>query len=114
MQSFYEPNYATGKAIRWRIKRSDSKPIAAASIWERFINYGTGEIKFSFSLVTVNADQHKIMRQFHKPGDEKRAIVVLPDTDYQAWLQVNHRQAPDYFKLSPDEFLQAESAPRKT
>ncbi len=114
MQSFYEPHYESGKSVRWRIKRTDSKPIAVASLWERFVNFGTGEIKFSFSLVTINADQHKIMRQFHKPGDEKRSIVVLQDTDYPAWLQVNHEQAPDYLKLSPDDFLEAEPAPRKT
>ncbi|NOU22161.1 MAG: SOS response-associated peptidase [Methyloglobulus sp.] len=113
MQSFYEPNYGSGKAIRWRIKRLDSTPIAVASIWERFVHHDTGEIKFSFSMVTVNADQHKIMRQFHKPGDEKRAIVTLQDTDYHTWLQVKHEQAPEYLKLSPDNFLEAEPAPRK-
>jgi putative SOS response-associated peptidase YedK len=114
MQSFYGPNYVSGKAVRWRIKRPDSRPLAVASIWERFVHHVTGEIKFSFSMVTVNADQHKIMRQFHKPGDEKRAIVTLQDTDHQAWLQVNHEQVPDYLTLAPDDFLQAEPAPRKT
>jgi hypothetical protein len=24
----------------------------------------------SFSMLTVNADEHPVMRQFHKPGDE--------------------------------------------
>jgi len=28
MESFYEPNWETGKAIRWRIKRTDSEPVA--------------------------------------------------------------------------------------
>ena len=48
MESFYEPNWESGKAVRWRIRRSDSQPIAAASIWERIIDKETGEIIFSF------------------------------------------------------------------
>lgn len=31
---FYEPNYETGKAVRWRIHRKDGKPFALAGIWE--------------------------------------------------------------------------------
>lgn len=54
-ESFYEPNWETGKAVRWRIKRADSQPSAIASIWERFIDKETGEIIFSFSMLTVNA-----------------------------------------------------------
>src|ERR671911_297374 len=42
MQSFYEPNWESGKAIRWRIKRADLQPIAVASIWERVIDKETG------------------------------------------------------------------------
>ena len=38
VNSFYEPNWETGKAIRWRIKRADNQPVAIASIWERIID----------------------------------------------------------------------------
>ena len=53
VNSFYEPNWETGKAVRWRIKRSDRSPIAVASIWERIIDKDTGEIIFSFSMLTI-------------------------------------------------------------
>ncbi len=86
MQSFYEPNWETGKAIRWRIKRADDEPVAVASIWERFIDKETGEIIFSFSMLTINADGHSVMKHFHKPVDEKRSIVVLNEADYLPWL----------------------------
>lgn len=46
MESFYEQNWETGKAVRWKIKRNDTEPVAIASIWERFIDTETGEIIF--------------------------------------------------------------------
>ena len=55
MESFYEPSWETGKAVRWRIKRSDCQPIAVASIWERIVDKETGEVIFSFSMLTINA-----------------------------------------------------------
>lgn len=30
--------------------------------------------------ITENADAHPVMRQFHKSGDEKRMIVILPES----------------------------------
>jgi putative SOS response-associated peptidase YedK len=75
MQSFYEPNYASGKALGWRIKRQDGSPIAVASIWERYVDHQTGEIVCSFSMITINATRHPVMQQFHGSHDEKRSIV---------------------------------------
>ena len=113
MQGFYEPNYETGKAVRWRIKRADGDPLAVASIWERFTDHATGEIRFSFSMLTINATGHPVMRQFHAPDDEKRSIVVLQDGDYQTWMDANHEQARGLLNLAPGHFLESEPAPRK-
>jgi putative SOS response-associated peptidase YedK len=112
MQGFYEPNYASGKAVRWRIKRADASPLAVASIFERFVNRDTGEMVFSFSMITVNATNHPVMHQFHGPEDEKRSIVVLQDNEYWTWLKANHNGARNLLTLAPDKFLNSESAPR--
>jgi putative SOS response-associated peptidase YedK len=112
MESFYEPCWETGKAVRWRIKRADTQPIAVPSIWERFIDKETGEVIFSFSMLTVNADGHSIMRHFHKPDDEKRSIIVLDDAGYQPWLHASHEQARSLLIVAPDNFLVSEPAPR--
>ena len=112
MESFYEPNWETGKAIRWRIKRTDSAPVAVASIWERFIDKETGEIIFSFSMLTINADGHPVMQHFHKPEDEKRSIVVLNEANYLPWLHANHNEAKSLLQLAPNGFLTSEAAPR--
>ena len=102
----------TGKAIRWLIKRADTQPIAVPSIWERFIDRETGEVIFSFSMLTVNAYGHPIMQHFHKPEDEKRSIIVLDDANYQPWLNASHEQARRLLKVAPDYFLLSEAAPR--
>ena len=112
MDNFYEPNWETGKAFRWGIKHTDLQPIAVASIWERFADKETGEIVFSFSLLTINADHHPVMKHFHKPNDEKRSIVVLQDNDYTKWLNANHNQARDLLALAPNDFLASEPSPR--
>ena len=112
MESFYEPNWETGKAVRWKIKRADSKPVAVASIWERFVDRGTGEIIFSFSMLTINADNHPVMKHFHKPEDEKRSIVVLQENDYLTWLNAKHDEARNLLTLAPENFLLSSASPR--
>lgn len=111
MDSFYEPNWESSKAIRWRIKRSDNEPAVAASIWERITDRETGEIIMSFAMLTINADGHDVMKHFHKPEDEKRSIVVLNDTEYMPWLHANHEKAKSLLQLAPSEFLMSEPAP---
>lgn len=112
MENFYEPNWETGKAVRWRIKRSDGEPIAVASIWERITDKETGEIICSFSMLTVNATGHEVMKHFHRVEDEKRSIVVLKETEYLDWLYANHDQATSLLNLAPSGFLMSEAAPR--
>ena len=110
MESFYEPNWETGKAVRWRIKRSDSQPIAVAAIWERITDKETGEIIFSFSMLTINATGHEVMKHFHKPEDEKRSIVVLNNSDFLKWLKADYEEAKKLLELAADKFLNTEPA----
>ena len=111
MENFFEPNWETGKAVRWGIERNDDQPIAVASIWERFIDKDTGEIVFSFSLLTVNADGHPVMKHFHKPKDEKRSIVVLENFDYLNWLNADNQEAYNLMKVSSEDFLISSPSP---
>lgn len=71
--NFFEPNYETGKPVRWRIERADGAPIAIAGIWE----YRPADQLLSFSMLTINADGHPLMQHFHKPDDEKRMVMIL-------------------------------------
>ncbi len=112
MESFYEPNWESGKAVRWGIQRADGQPCAAASIWERIVDKETGEVIMSFSMLTINADGHEVMKHFHRPEDEKRSIVVLEDMDYIGWLNADHEEARELLKLAESGFLKSEPFPR--
>lgn len=85
MQAFYEPCYETGKAVRHRIARRDGEIFWAAGLWERRLD-DPGITKWSFTLLTINASEHPLMRRMHGPEDEKRSIVILPEEDRLAWL----------------------------
>jgi putative SOS response-associated peptidase YedK len=87
MDAFYEPNYESGKAVRWRIERADGAPFLVAALWDRWVARPTGEIVWSFSMLTINADGHPLMARFHKPGDEKRSLVIVDSGRADAWLR---------------------------
>ncbi|WP_322861881.1 SOS response-associated peptidase family protein [Aeromonas allosaccharophila] len=79
MTGFFEPCYETGKAERWRISMADGSPFAVAGIWRAWQE--EKGYTFSFSQLTINA-----VRRMHKPGDEKRSLVIVPSEDYDPWL----------------------------
>jgi putative SOS response-associated peptidase YedK len=85
MQAFYEPNCESGRAVRWRIERADGGEFAVAGIWETWRSPTAVDV-VSFSMLTINADDHPLMRRFHAAGDEKRSIVVLEPEAYARWL----------------------------
>ena len=83
---FFEPCWETGKAVPWSIHRQDGEPFTVAAIWDRWTERATGEIVVSFSMLTINADGHPIMGRFHRPGDERRSLVVVPPSRWSEWL----------------------------
>lgn len=93
VENFFEPSYVTGKAERWRIESASGDPFGIASLWETWTDPSSGELVTSFTMLTVNADAHPVMKQFHKPGDEKRTPVVLHPSQFKAWLSADAQQA---------------------
>ena len=91
-EAFYEPDWRSGRAVPTRIARSDGKPMGIAGIWTGW-RAPDGTIIRSMSMLTVNADDHPLMRNFHRPEDEKRMVVILDDADYDAWLNESNDSA---------------------
>lgn len=112
LDDFFEPNWETGRAVRWRIRRVDGQPMGVASIWDRWIDPVSGEIVTSFSMLTVNADSHPVMGRFHRPGDEKRSVVVLEPGQFGAWLHAEVAVAKAMMQRPADDLLTAEGADR--
>lgn len=112
VECIFEPNYETGKPIRWRIERADKRPFGVAGIWERTAKDRLPA--WSMSMLTINADEHPLMRRFHKPGDEKRSVVVLEDDDWDAWLNAKaEADVRSFLKLFEPEEMIASAEPRR-
>lgn len=105
--NFFEPNYETGKPVRWRIERADGGPVAIAGIWE----YRPADQLLSFSMLTINADGHPLMQRFHKPDDEKRMVMILDPDQYQGWLDGSLVSEADVYRQYPAELLVAQADP---
>jgi len=112
--AIFEPNYETGRAVRWAIRHADDKPIGIAGIWELRPDGPDSRPLLSFSMLTINADAHSLMRRFHKPGEEKRSVVMLEEDDFEAWLETDAANARKFLKPYPAEQLAASAAPEKT
>lgn len=96
-EAIFEPDWRSGRAVATRISRADGAPLGLAGLWS-FWRSPQGEPVFSYTLLTLNADAHPLMRNFHKPGEEKRMVVVLPEHHYQAWLKASAAQSPDFLQ----------------
>ena len=105
-EAFYEPDWRSGKAIPTRIAHIDGEPIGIAGLWSSWKST-TGETVHSYTMLTINATEHPLMCLFHKPTDEKRMVVVLPQESYDAWLQARPEQSMAFMRPYPAEALQA-------
>ena len=99
LDNFYEPSYITGKAERWKIELESSEPFGIASIRDTWTDPTSGELVTSFSMLTVNADEHPVMKQFHRAGDEKRTPVVLTAFQFMDWLGSNENTASEMMNV---------------
>lgn len=106
-EAIYEPDWRSGKAVPTRITRADGKPMGIAGLWSVW-KAPTGDVTHSFTMLTINADDHVFMRQFHKPEDEKRMVVILEEGDYINWLQAPALESRDYLRQFPADSLMAE------
>jgi putative SOS response-associated peptidase YedK len=105
----FEPNYESGHAVRWAIQQPGAVPMGIAGIYARW-RHPDGRELFSFAMLTVNADDHAVYKQFHRPGDEKRMPIILAPEEYDTWLACNVQEAAQFFKTWRGP-LQAEAAP---
>jgi putative SOS response-associated peptidase YedK len=110
MQAFFEPCWEQAhlhgnRPTRWRFAQADSAPFAAAALHEHWTDPDTGERVQSFSLLTVNAEGHPLLGRMHRPGDEKRMLVIVPPMHHSAWLNATLAQAQTFMRTTPAEQL---------
>jgi putative SOS response-associated peptidase YedK len=105
-EAIYESDWRTGSAVATRIARADGQSMGIAGIWAVWLS-PTGEIVRSMSMLTVNADDHPLMKQLHRPEDEKRMVVILPEADYADWLGHPPGQSERFLRQMPASMLTA-------
>jgi putative SOS response-associated peptidase YedK len=110
-ESIFEPDWRTGVSIPTRISRVDGKLLGIAGLWEKWKN-PAGETIHSYTMLTVNAENHELMRNFHKPDDEKRSVVVLPQGLYSDWLDAPVEASQEFMRLYPADRLCAVGQPK--
>lgn len=109
-QAFYEPDWRSGKAVPTRISRADGEPMGIAGLWDAWRG-PDGQWIQSYTMLTINADEHPLMKLMHKPTDEKRMVVVLPEAAYDGWLDARPEQSREFLNLYPADRLAMEARP---
>ena len=116
-QAIYEPDWRSGKFIPTRITRTDEDALGIAGLWAPW-RTPTGEWTDSFTMLTINADEHPIFKDLHRPDpkrapdqQDKRMVVILPRGLYTAWLDAPVEQSMEFMKQFPAGRLQAAAEP---
>ena len=107
--AFYEPDWRSGKAVATRFTRVDGEPIGIAGLWDVWTEPGKPPM-LSFTMLTMNATDHALLKNYHRPDDEKRIIVILPESHYTAWLEAAVDKSMDFIRHYPHDQLRATPA----
>ncbi|CAN5770630.1 hypothetical protein BH11PSE13_BH11PSE13_32360 [soil metagenome] len=119
--SFDEPNCETGRNVWWRFGRADGQPWGVAGLWSTWTDPVTGEIVPNYTMLTINADAHPLMKRMHKPvcdpktklplpieQQDKRSLVLLEPGGFEQWLAGTMEEAKELMQLTPvEEFAAA-------
>ena len=114
----FEPFYAPGakRSVRWGIERADGTALGICGLWDRWKS-PSGELVVSFAMLTINCDEHPLLKRFHKHFDEKgepnerRTPALLREEDYDRWLDSSVAEAPGFFNTFGSDDLQAHASP---
>jgi putative SOS response-associated peptidase YedK len=108
-EAFFEPDWRSGKAVPSRISTNNDEPMGIAGLWSEWKS--PKGIVYSFTMLTINANDHPLMCQFHKPVDEKRMVVILQPDRYDDWLNATAAHSMEFMHQYPADLLQV-SAPQ--
>ena len=116
--SFDEPNWESGKNQWWQFRRADGTPWGLAGLWAAWTDKATGEVHESYTMLTLNADEHPLMNRMHKPDpklpadkQDKRSVIPIEFGDVDLWLGGTVEEAKTLLKLAPVEEFDAGPIP---
>lgn len=116
--SFDEPCWETGRNVWWRFRRADGAPWGLAGLWNSWLDRSTGALIESYTLLTINADAHPLMRRMHKPRpdraadrQDKRSVIPIESGYVDAWLHGDPVDAKALLRLAPNAVFDAAPVP---
>ena len=112
MQAFFEDDLRNGKALPTRISRVDGQPMGVAGLWAVWTG-PDGDTLTSYTLLTVNADSHALLRRYKPHGSEARMPAILNEGAYDAWLNARVEKAHEFMRHYPSNWLTANPVERK-
>ncbi len=102
--AIFEPDWRSGKAVATRFTRADGAPIGIAGLWDRFRD-AAGQWHESYTMLTIDADEDSLFRDYHQAGKEKRMVVILSEGAYGDWLTAPAEQSRDFLVPFPSSRL---------
>lgn len=103
-EAVYEPDWRGGRAVPARLSLQDEAPMGLAGLWSVWKS-AQGWVH-SYTLLTVHADGHDLLRHLHRPEEEKRMVAILAPDAYAAWLSGTPAQAAQLIQAYPAQNLQ--------
>lgn len=116
-EAIYEPDWRSGVHVPTRFMAVDDGTLAVAGIWQPW-RAPTGEWTNSFAMLTINADDHPLMREYHRTDakrapeqQDKRMVVILQNDAIEAWLDAPAERSFDFMRQYPAERMIATPEP---
>lgn len=112
-EAFYEPDWRTKKNVTTRFTRADGQPMGIAGLWDVWTEPGKPPL-LSFTMLTMNASEHALLKNYHQEEDEKRMVVILPENRYESWLEAPPEISMNFIQHYPHDALMATPMPPKS
>lgn len=108
---FYEAKYIQGKAQRWGVRRKDGQAFFIAALYE--ITKLNEDVIRSGCMITMDAIDHAMMKDFHEPGNIKRSVVVIPYERIEQWLEWKNPNITTFIQGFPVEEFECFYCPQQ-
>ena len=115
--AIYEPDWRSGKHVPTRFTAADGDMLGVAGLWQPWRS-PEGQWTLSFTMLTLNADDHPLMREYHRidpsrPADkqDKRMVAILPPAQYEEWLDAPPERSMEFIRQYPADRLVATPEP---
>lgn len=102
-EAIFETNLRGLKSIPMRISMANGQPMGIAGLWS-CSETSAGRV-YSYTMLSVNADEHSMMCQLREPLYEKRMVVILPPERYAEWLHAPAQDSMAFMRPYPAEAL---------